>query len=125
MEDVRANAADARRIVVVGHCASGKSSVVAALRELGYDAHVCGQEHSIVRDLWRHSRPDVLVALAVDLPSIRRRRSPTWPAPIYEAQQQRLAPAFAAADLVIDTTRHDLAGVVAIASAWLQESRAS
>jgi len=61
-----AGATDPRRVVVVGPCASGKSSLVAALAALGYDARVCGQEHSIIRELWRHSAPDVLIALAVD-----------------------------------------------------------
>jgi dienelactone hydrolase len=122
---MRAALSDPRRIVVVGSCASGKSSLVAALASLGYDAHVCGQEHSIVRELWRHSRPDVLIALAVDLSTIRRRRSPTWPESIYAAQQERLASAFAAADLVIDTIRLDLDGVIASATDWLRESQPS
>jgi len=120
-----AGATDPRRVVVVGPCASGKSSLVAALAALGYDARVCGQEHSIIRELWRHSAPDVLIALAVDLSTIRERRSPTWPATIYAAQQERLAPAFAAADLIIDTTQLDLDAVVATAAAWLRQSRPS
>ena len=52
------------RIAVVGVCASGKSTLVAALCTLGYDARQCGQEHSHVPDMWqRLSRPQVLVYL--------------------------------------------------------------
>ena len=114
---------DSRRIIVVGPCASGKSSLVAALRSRGYDAHVCGQEHSAVRGLWRRSDPDVLVALEVDLPTLRQRRSPAWPEAIYDAQRERLREAFEAADLRVDTTRHDLGGVVERVTAFLLTTR--
>ena len=97
-------ATDARRIVVVGPCASGKTTLVAALRRLGFDATVCGQEHSEIPTLWRHTDPDVVIALAVDLQTVRRRRGHDWPAPIYAAQQRRLSGALARADLVLDTS---------------------
>ena len=58
-----AASAESRKIVVVGPCAAGKSTLVAALRALGYDAHVSGQEHSEIATLWQHSQPDVLIAL--------------------------------------------------------------
>jgi deoxyadenosine/deoxycytidine kinase len=118
---------DARRIVVVGHCASGKTTLVARLQEHGFDAHVCGQEHSAVRDLWRRMNPDVLLALDVDLDTIRNRRSPRWSEQIFLAQQDRLRAAFAAADLVINTAEHDEDDVVDIVTSWLatQNEKAS
>lgn len=91
------------RVVVVGTCASGKSTLVSALREAGVDATVCAQEHSSIPSLWNHTEPDVLVHLDVDLETIRARRSPNWPEAIYEAQRQRLVAAREAADIVIDT----------------------
>lgn len=95
-------------IVVVGPCASGKTTLVDALKERGYDARVVAQEHSIIRDLWRKRNPDVVIALDLDLEKVRERRSPTWSSDIYEVQHQRLRDAFEAADLMIDTGMHDI-----------------
>lgn len=99
---------DPRTIVVVGPCASGKTTLVDALRRLGYDAYAVAQEHSIIRHLWRKRNPDVLIALDLDLTAVRERRSPTWSSDIYARQHERLQPAFEAADLLIDTGKHDI-----------------
>lgn len=114
--------ADRRRVVVVGNCASGKSTLVAGLRRLGYDAWVCGQEHSEIATLWQHSAPDVLIALHVDLATVRQRRGEDWPEQIYRTQRRRLAPAMAAADLVLDATALDAAAVLAAAVRQLRQS---
>jgi cytidylate kinase len=92
-------------IVVVGPCASGKSTLAEGLRSHGMPVRVCGQEHSSIRNLWRRMDGDLLVALAVDLPTLRERRSPTWPESIYRLQLERLRDAYAEADLVLDTGR--------------------
>lgn len=111
---------DRPRIVLVGACASGKSTLVAALRDRGYDAHGCAQEHSAVPHLWALSEPDLLIYLSVGLAAIRRRRAdPSWPAFIYVEQQQRLAHALAHCDLYIDTAPRDPAGVLAVALAGI------
>lgn len=102
------------RIVVVGPCASGKTSLTRALRDLGYDASVCGQEHSEIATLWRRTAPDVVIALQVDLATIRRRRGDDWPERLFREQQRRLADALAAATLVVDTSRLDPAATVAL-----------
>ena len=63
------------RVAVVGACASGKSTLVSALRAAGYEARHVAQEHSYVPDMWqRISRPDVLIYLDVDLAGISIRR---------------------------------------------------
>lgn len=103
---------DKRRVVVVGPCASGKSTLVAGLRRLGYRAMVCGQEHSEIQTLWQHAGPDLLVALDVDLPTLRRRRGEEWPEWLYLVQQTRLRGAKAAADLRLDTSKLDAAAVL-------------
>jgi deoxyadenosine/deoxycytidine kinase len=102
------------RISVVGPCASGKSTIVRALRMHGYDAHVTSQEHSAVPDLWNRQEPAVLIALQADLESVRlRRRNPRWSRAVWQAQQDRLADAFAHADYVADTTNLNANQVVA------------
>ena len=92
------------RVAVTGSCASGKSTVVAALREHGIDAYSVAQEHSIISDLWNHLSPDRVVYLAVRLETVRARRDdPNWPAWLFDIQQQRLADARRAADVVVTT----------------------
>lgn len=101
------------RVTVVGPCASGKSTIVRALRMHGYDARVTAQEHSAVGDLWRRSKPDVLIALQADIESIRqRRRNPRWSSAILSAQQARLQDALEHADLVTDTSARSVNDVV-------------
>ncbi len=91
------------RIVVVGPCASGKSTLAGQLRALGHDVRVSGQEHSSIHNLWQKLDHDVLVALEIDLETLRARRSESWPQAIYDLQQERLRGAYDAADVVIDT----------------------
>ena len=95
---------DQRRIVVVGPCASGKSTLVAALRAKGYDARVSGQEHSAIAALWQLSDPDVLIALDATIGAVRSRRGDAWPEWLHDVQRTRLRQAVQAADLTIDTS---------------------
>ena len=94
---------DAPRVVIVGHCAAGKSTLVEGLRRDGIDAVTAAQEHSAIPELWKHSGPDLLIYLDVDLETVRRRRGATWSAAIYDAQEERLRFARSSADLVINT----------------------
>jgi uncharacterized protein with PIN domain len=101
------------RISVVGPCASGKSTVVRALRMYGYDAHVTSQEHSAIPTLWNKRGPAILIALQADLESIRlRRRNPRWSRAVFLEQQSRLADAFRHADRVIDTSNRSANDIV-------------
>ena len=109
------------RIVVVGPCASGKSTLVASLKERGYDAHAVAQEHSAVRDLWKRKDPDVLIALDVSLDVVRERRSPGWLEAVYERQYQRLESAYASADLTLDTGENDADAVLSKVEALLRD----
>jgi ATPase subunit of ABC transporter with duplicated ATPase domains len=118
--DISAATTDARKIVVVGPCAAGKSTLVSALRVLGYDAHVSGQEHSEIAMLWQHLEPDVLIALDVDITAVRDRRGDSWPEWLHDLQVRRLAAASRAADLTIDTSLLSTEAVIARVVAYLE-----
>lgn len=90
------------RIVIVGPCAAGKTTLTARLRALGHDAHACAQEHSGVPYLWQLSEPDLLLFLDVDLAATSARRGGDWPAALHATQGNRLAHARAHADLYLD-----------------------
>ena len=113
---------ESRKVVVVGPCAAGKSTLVTALRALGYDAHVSGQEHSEIATLWQHSEPDVLIALHVDISAVRARRGDGWPEWLHDLQVQRLAAASRAANLAIDTSVLSPQSVVDHVVAFLKRS---
>ncbi len=112
---------DSRRIVVVGPCASGKSTLTHHLRDLGFDARVCGQEHSAIRHLWKRLQPELLIALDVDLRTLRRRRHPSWPERLYRVQRERLEFAFRSADLSIDSSAVSATSAVDQVLAWIAE----
>jgi nicotinamide riboside kinase len=110
------------RVAVVGPCAAGKSTLVAALRERGYDAQAVGQEHSGVPYLWRLGQPDLLIFLDVDIETTGRRRESVWPADLYETQQARLANAREHAALYLDTSALTAREVAERALAFLAAS---
>ena len=112
---------DPGRVVVVGPCASGKSTLVESLRQLGYDAVVSAQEHSDVPTLWRRSRPSALVVLTVDLPTTSRRRHRQWPATLHHVQRDRLRLAVAEATATIDTSSLSPMAVLAATTRVLRE----
>lgn len=102
------------RVAVVGSCASGKTSVVARLREHGIDAWAVAQEHSAIQELWRHLGPDLLVFLDTTIAAVRSRRDDDhWPEWIFNVQQERLASARAHADVLVSTDELTLDEVVA------------
>jgi gluconate kinase len=101
------------RIAVVGTCASGKSSVVAELRQRGYDAYSVAQEHSAISRLWAHLSPDRVVYLEVELQTLRRRRDDmAWPEWIYHLQIERLESARQHADIVLATDELTVSEIV-------------
>jgi hypothetical protein len=114
-------AGDQRRIVVIGPCASGKTTLSARLRALGYDARACGQEHSEIPNLWQRLEPDVLIGLRLDLETLRRRRSAGWSSRLYARQLERLRSGYDHADLVIDADRNDQESVLEAALRWLRQ----
>ena len=108
-------------IKIVGVSASGKSTLVRALREAGYDARAVSQEHSHMADLWKQFEvPRVLIYLDNDLAGQQRRRPDvTWDANGIEVERVRLADAYAAADLRIQTASLTSSQVAALVLAFL------
>lgn len=93
------------RVAVVGPCASGKSTLVAALRAAGYEARHPAQEHSYVPDMWqRVVDPDVLIYLDISYEALLARRPHFGEREYLEREKARLAHAREHADLVVDTS---------------------
>jgi deoxyadenosine/deoxycytidine kinase len=89
---------------VVGPCASGKSTLVAALRALNFHVRHIAQEHSYIPDMWqRIGKPDLLIYLDVSFEESARRTDATWTRDIFEKQIVRLQHARKHADLYINT----------------------
>ena len=101
------------RIFIVGPCASGKSTLVRALRMHEYDAHATSQEHSAIPTLWSTRQPTTLIALQADLESVRlRRQDARWSREIWIEQQERLLNAFENADYIANTSNRNANDVV-------------
>jgi len=92
-------------VAVVGPCASGKSTLVAALRAAGYEARHPAQDHSYVLDMWqRVVDPDVLIYLDISYEALLARRPHFGEREYLEREKGRLAHARAHADVVVDTS---------------------
>ncbi len=92
------------RIVIVGPCGAGKTTLANNLTRLGYDAHDCAQEHSHVQSMWEKiARPDLLLYLDVSLATIRARLSVDWEQSYLDEMNRRLANARAHAHLMLNT----------------------
>jgi shikimate kinase len=93
------------RVVVVGPCAAGKTTLVGNLRPLGYNIRSCSQEHSFAPRLWRDfSKAEVLVFLDAELSTIARRQNRSdWTQSRLDAQRHRLAHAREHCDFYLQT----------------------
>ncbi len=108
-------------IGVVGPCGAGKSTLVRALRRLGWQARHIAQEHSHVPDMWaRLVRPDVLVFLDASFETCTRRRRLHWREEDYREQQRRLAHARRHAHVYIPTDHLTPDEVLQQVLTWLQ-----
>ncbi len=90
------------KVAVVGVCASGKSTLVSALKQFGIEAVDVAQEHSLVPYMWQViTRPDVLIFLDANVETVRAR----WPyrgeVNFVDEQVRRLAHAREHADVII------------------------
>ncbi len=94
----------AKLIAIVGPCAAGKSSLIAALSERGFNARHIAQEHSYVPDMWqRLTHPDLLIFLDASHPVTCKRRNLNWTEAEWAEQERRLNHARQHADLYLET----------------------
>lgn len=113
-------------IAVVGPCASGKSLLVRALRERGYNAREVVQEHSYVPTMWqRVTQPDLLVYLDVSSDAARSRLPTYLGTDWWDQLARRLSHARRHADLYIQTDDLTPQGVLARALRFLERRTGS
>ena len=107
---------------VVGPCAAGKSTLIAGLKQQGYDARHIAQEHSYVQDMWlRLTNPNLLIYLDVSYPVSLQRRLLNWTVGEYEDQLQRLRHARENADYYIFTDSLSISEVLGQVLAFLNK----
>ena len=90
-------------ILVVGVCASGKTTLSSGLRELGYHVRSFAQEHSLSGRLWRRFEPDILILLNCSYETIKQRKQISWGPKRYQDQLKLLANAREHATLIVQT----------------------
>lgn len=91
-------------IAIVGVCASGKSTIIKRLQEVGIPCRHIAQEHSYVSNMWqRMVNPDFLICLDVSYKSTITRKKLNWTLAEYQEQLRRISNAREHADLIIDT----------------------
>jgi deoxyadenosine/deoxycytidine kinase len=111
------------KIVVVGVCAAGKTTLVNGLIAHGFaSARLAPQEHSGVRDLWAwRGRPEVLVYLDAQAATMnRRQRRSDWTEGARAEQVARLAGARRACDLYLPTDDLTIPRVLEIVLRFLE-----
>ena len=107
------------RVVVVGPCTSGKTTLVNGLRSYGIEAYNIAQEHSGILKLWQKKKPDILIMLDVTLAAAKKRREVYWGEERLVLQRERLKDARTNADLYIQTARTTQQQVLRIALTYI------
>ncbi len=94
-------------IVLVGVCASGKSTIAQLLTHFGMAGHSVAQEHSQCPTLFLRGTPRIVVVLTASLSTVRKRRRMQWTADQYHRQWNRLWIARNRAHLIVRTDPFD------------------
>jgi len=91
-------------IGIVGPCASGKTTLIANLNNLGIKARHIAQEHSYVLTMWKQITDlDLLIFLDASYPETIKRRNLNWSLEEYQEQHRRLSHARQNADFYLLT----------------------
>jgi energy-coupling factor transporter ATP-binding protein EcfA2 len=112
-------------IKVVGVSASGKSTLVTALRAAGWNARPVSQEHSDVAELWKQfGFPRILIYLDNDLAGQQARRPDvSWGGDALAQERQRLSHAYENADLRLNTAQLTPEQVQQLVAAFLRANQ--
>lgn len=108
------------RIVIVGVCAAGKTTLAENLKRIGYDAATVAQEHSYIPTLYRNSSPDVVIFLDASYAAIKKRREIDWTEAYLDGERERLAHARAACDLYLKSDNLNADQVCRRVRRWLE-----
>lgn len=108
-------------ILVVGICASGKSSVIKELQQLGFKAKTCAQEHSCVESMWTKLESDVLIFLDCSYETVKKRRDVPWGLKRIQSQKEKLQDALDNCDLYLKTDNLTLQETVERIVEYLKE----
>ena len=108
-------------VVVVGVCGSGKTTLVKNLQKNGIDAYNVAQEHSCIKQLWKHKKPDKVIMLDASYDVIQQRRGVLWGQETLKDQHQRLQDALNNSDLLIKTDDLTIAEVSDTVLNFLQQ----
>lgn len=111
------------KVVVMGVCASGKTTLVAGLAEAGICAWNVPQEHSFVRRLWEKQHPTANVIVLLDASfetTVRRRPTIAYGPGLLDEQRRRLTPAREACHLFLPTDGLNIDQVRQTVLDWLQ-----
>jgi deoxyadenosine/deoxycytidine kinase len=91
-------------IGIVGPCASGKTTLIANLKNISIEARHIAQEHSYVLTMWKQiTNPDLLIFLDASYPETIKRRKLNWSLDEYQEQHRRLSHARQNADFYLFT----------------------
>lgn len=99
-------------IVVVGVCASGKTTLSSGLKQLGYNVRSFAQEHSVSGRMWQRLKPDFLIVLDCEYETIKQRKQISWGVDRYQKQKELLANARKHASLLVKTDGFSPDGLV-------------
>lgn len=89
------------------------------MKELGFDACICAQEHSCVKSFWTKLAPDVLVVLDCNYETIKQRRKVEWGEKRIKVQKERLQNALENCDLYLKTDNLTLEETVAVITEYV------
>lgn len=109
------------RIGIAGNCAAGKSTLVTALQNKGYNAVNIQQEHSVSKGFWRRLAPDVIIYLSCTLETARQRRNIPWGQERLDQQWEVLSEVREQAHAIIATDALTKEQVLAVAEQAIAE----
>ena len=108
------------RLVLVGVCASGKSTLSRRLDERGIEARPVAQEHSGVQDLYRR-QGSLVILLAASWQTVHRRRKLSWDPQFYGVEWLRLRQARQDARLIVHTDSLSPDQVADVVTEWFDQ----